>query len=109
LQLQETLEAPLLGPQGEQWRKKPRALPEESSLWIGAQSLSEDASKQLGSNLSIIFPLEKTKERGVVDAMWTRINDVRSCQHLWMIALMHTTDVQSCRQDGLGYAVANGG
>ncbi|KAI9450353.1 hypothetical protein F5148DRAFT_987108 [Russula earlei] len=75
LQLQETLEAPLLGKGGEQWRKQPRTMPEDLSLWIEAQSLSEEASRELGKNLDIIFPLEKTKEAGVVDAMWTRIND----------------------------------
>jgi hypothetical protein len=76
LQLQETLEAPLLGPQGERWRNQPRDVPEELSLWIEAQSLSEDASRKIGRNLNIIFPLERTKESGVVDVMWTRINDV---------------------------------
>ena len=76
LQLQETLDAPLLGPQGEKWRKQSRDVPEELSLWIEAQSLSEEASRKLGRNLDIIFPLERTKESGVVDAMWTRINDV---------------------------------
>jgi hypothetical protein len=76
LQLQETLYAPLLGPQGEKWRNQSRDVPEELSLWIEAQSLSEEASRKLGRNLDIIFPLERTKESGVVDAMWTRINDV---------------------------------
>ncbi|KAI0305730.1 hypothetical protein B0F90DRAFT_1700505 [Multifurca ochricompacta] len=76
LQLQETIEAPLLGPQGEQWRKQSRTMPKEFALWIEAQSLSEEASKKLGNNLSIIFPLENTKESGVVDAIWTQINDM---------------------------------
>ena len=51
-------------------------VPEELRLWIDAQSLSEDASRKLGRNLNDIFPLERTKESRVVDAMWTRINDV---------------------------------
>ena len=76
LQLQETLDAPLLGPQGEKWRNQPRVVPEELSLWVEAQSLSEEASRKIGKNLNNIFPLERTKESGVVDAMWTRINDV---------------------------------
>jgi len=45
LQLQETLDAPLLGPQGEKWRIQSRAVPEELRSWIEAQSLSEDASR----------------------------------------------------------------
>ena len=51
-------------------------MPEELSLWVEAQSLSEEASRKIGKNLNNIFPLERTKESGVVDAMWTRINDV---------------------------------
>lgn len=78
LQLQEILEAPLLGPQGEQWRKQPRSVPEEFTLWVEAQSLSEEASKRLGNKLGIIFPLEKTMNKGIVNAMWIRINDVRT-------------------------------
>lgn len=88
LQLQETLETPLLGPQGEQWRNQSRAMPEELNWWIEAQSLSEEASRKLGRNLDIIFPLEKTKESGVVDAMWTRINDVGKLKNLSVITLM---------------------
>lgn len=96
MQLQETLYAPLLGPQGEKWRNQPRAMPEELRLWIEAQSLSEDASRKLGRNLNNIFPLEITKDSRVVDAMWTCVNDVGTFEHLSMTTLMHTTDVQSC-------------
>jgi hypothetical protein len=82
LQLQETLEAPLLGPRGEQWRSQSRTMPGEFSWWIEAQSLSEGVSTKLGKKLNIIFPLEKTKESGTVDAMWTRINDVGAFETL---------------------------
>lgn len=78
LQLQEILEAPLLGPQGEQWRKQQRSVPEEFTLWMEAQSLSNEASKRLGNKLGIIFPLEKTMKKEIVNAMWIRINDVRT-------------------------------
>lgn len=78
LQLQEILEAPLLGPQGEQWRKQQRSVPEEFTLWMEAQSLSDEASKRLGNKLGIIFPLEKTMKKEIVNAMWIRINDVRT-------------------------------
>jgi hypothetical protein len=109
LQLQETLDAPLLGPQGEKWRNQSRAVPEELRLWIEAQSLSEDASGNLGRNLNNIFPLEKTKECRVVDVMWTRINDVGKFKSLSVTTLMHTTDVQSRHQNGLGHTVAGRG
>jgi len=82
LQLQETLEAPLLDSRGQQWRNQPRAMPEDLSLWIEAQSLSEEASRQLGKNLSIIFPLERTKESVIVAAMWARIDDVSALENL---------------------------
>ena len=109
MQLQETLDAPLLGPQGEKWRNQSRAVPEELGLWIEAQSLSEDASRKFGRNLDNIFPLEKTKDCRVVDAMWTRINDVGIFENLSMTTLMHTIDVQSRRQNGLGHTVAGRG
>lgn len=53
-------------------------MPEEFNLWVEAQSLSEEASKRLGNKLGIIFPLEKLMEKDIVNAMWTRINDVRT-------------------------------
>ena len=109
MQLQETLDAPLLGPQGEKWRNQPRAVPEELKLWIEAQSLSEDASRKFGRNLNDIFPLERTKESRVVDAMWTHINDVGTFESLSMTTLMHTSDVQSRHEDGLGHTVAGRG
>ena len=109
MQLQETLDAPLLGSQGEKWRHQPRVVPEELSLWIEAQSLSEDASRKLVKNLDDIFPLERTKECRVVDAMWTRINDVGTFENLSLTALMHITDVQSSHQNGLGHTVAGRG
>jgi hypothetical protein len=84
-------------------------VPEELTLWIEAQSLSEDASGKLGGNLNDIFPLERTKESRVVDAMWTRINDVGTFENLSMTTLMHTTDVQSRRQNGLGHTMAGRG
>ena len=109
MQLQEILEAPLLGPQGEQWRKQPRSVPEEFTLWVEAQSLSEEASKSLGKMLGIIFPLKNTMNKDIVNAMWIRINDVRSPQHLRMTPLMRTTDVQGRGQDGPGHSVAGRG
>jgi hypothetical protein len=104
--MQETLVAPLFGPQGEKWQNQSRAVPEELTLWIEAQSLSEDASRRLGRNLDNIFPLERTMESRVVDAMWTRINDVGTFENLSMTTLMHTTDIQSRHQNGLGHTVA---
>ncbi|KAI0062875.1 hypothetical protein BV25DRAFT_1855093 [Artomyces pyxidatus] len=75
VKLQEILEAPLLGPDGEKWRKLPRESPEEFIRWVEAQSSSDEASKTFEANgLDIIFPLENTKKRNVLDMMWRRIN-----------------------------------
>jgi hypothetical protein len=57
-------------------------MPEELSWWIEAQSLSEEASRKLRKNISTIFPLRKTKESDVADAMWACINDVGMFENL---------------------------
>jgi hypothetical protein len=57
-------------------------MPEELSWWIETQTLSEEASRKLGKNLSMIFPLRKTQESDLVDAMWARINDVGMFENL---------------------------
>ena len=103
------MEAPLLGPQGEQWRKQSRSVPEEFTLWVEAQSLSDEASKRLGNKLGIIFPLENTMKKDIVNAMWIRINDVRALHHLRMTPLMRTTDIQGRDQAGPGHSVAGRG
>ena len=103
------MEAPFLSPQGEQWRKQPRSVPEEFTLWVEAQSLSDEASKRLGNKLGIIFPLEKTMKKEIVNAMWVRINDVRAPQRLRMKPLIRTTDIQGRNQAGPGQSVAGRG
>lgn len=76
MQLQELLEAPLIGAEGEAWKKQPRQMPEQFEEWIDAQMYSRHASEQITNFKDVIFPLEKTKKQPVLDKMWTLINAV---------------------------------
>lgn len=74
VQLQELLESPLSGPEGELWKQLPRDMPEEYEDWVDAQIFSEKASKDISNFKDIIYPLEKTKMRNVLDNMWRLVN-----------------------------------
>lgn len=68
------MEAPLVGPEGQSWKAEPREMPEEYERWIDAQIYSEKASEEYGNYKDIIFPLEKTRVKGVLDNMWKYVN-----------------------------------
>lgn len=72
--LQEILEAPLFGLEGEAWKGSPREIPEEYEHWFDAQGHSEKASGQYANYKDIIYPLEKTKNKVVLDNMWKYVN-----------------------------------
>ncbi|KAG5647031.1 hypothetical protein DXG03_001401 [Asterophora parasitica] len=74
VELQQLLEAPLAGPDGEVWKSEPRQMPEEYEAWIDAQLYSERASGDCANFKDIIFPLEKTRTKGVLDNMWKYVN-----------------------------------
>jgi hypothetical protein len=75
VQLQQLLEAPLLGPQGGTWKNSPRTLiPEDYEIWIDAQTDSEEAAGKYANFKDIIFPLEKTKNKVVLENMWKYVN-----------------------------------
>ncbi|KAF8973070.1 hypothetical protein BDZ97DRAFT_1779193 [Flammula alnicola] len=75
VELQELLEASLFGPEGEAWKQQPRQMPEEYESWIDAQIYSGKASNMFAAFKDIIFPLEKTRNRPVLDNMWKQINN----------------------------------
>lgn len=77
IELQEILSAPLFGPEGDEWKKQPRNMPEEYEQWIDAQILSGQASDKFANYKDTIFPLEKTRRKDVLDNMWKQIDDVR--------------------------------
>lgn len=70
------LSAPLFG-EGEEWKKEPRSMPEEREQWNDASILSEQASDKYTNYKDIIFPLEKTRRKDVLDNMWKQIDEVR--------------------------------
>lgn len=49
-------------------------MPEEYEKWVDAQIISEEASKHTLNYKSIIFPLEKTKQKIVLENMWKCVN-----------------------------------
>ena len=74
LELQELLDSPLLGPQGENLRTLPRRMPEQYENWLDAQIYSRRASESYANFKDIINPLERTKDPSVLDNMWKVIN-----------------------------------
>jgi hypothetical protein len=49
-------------------------MPEEYEKWVDAQVISEEASKHTANYKSVIFPLERTKQKTVLDNMWKCVN-----------------------------------
>ncbi|TRM69506.1 hypothetical protein BD626DRAFT_533140 [Schizophyllum amplum] len=74
VELQQILETPLLGPEGQEMRKMSRQMPEEFERWVDASIYSQKASELIGNFKDVIFPLEKTKSRVTLDNMWKYIN-----------------------------------
>jgi hypothetical protein len=74
LELQDLLERPLSGPEGDAWKRLPREMPEHYEQWVDAQLYSEMASNKCANFEDIIYPLEKTKNRQVLENMWKYIN-----------------------------------
>ncbi|EMD37569.1 hypothetical protein CERSUDRAFT_114203 [Gelatoporia subvermispora B] len=92
VELQEMLEAPLLGPDGDKWRKEPRQMPEDFEHWVDAQIYSEKASKRVDNWTSDIFPIERTQHAQRLEKMWQTINlnyeadTGRNIDDLWQVA-----------------------
>ncbi|KAH7924249.1 hypothetical protein BV22DRAFT_1035310 [Leucogyrophana mollusca] len=74
LELQELLEAPLLGHEGQKLKALPRQMPEQYELWLDAQIYSRQASNSYANYKDLVFPLEKTKNRTILENMWKFIN-----------------------------------
>jgi hypothetical protein len=76
LQLQEILEAPLYGPEGEEWKNAPRPTLEEYETWQDAQLFSKRALQATANWKDIVQPIEKTRKLDVLQKMWQTINAV---------------------------------
>ncbi|KAL1736146.1 hypothetical protein EV714DRAFT_242551 [Schizophyllum commune] len=74
VELQQILETPLLGPEGQEMRKMSRQMPEEFERWVDASIYSQKASEIIGNFKDVIFPLEKTKNKTTLENMWKYIN-----------------------------------
>ncbi|EGO00109.1 hypothetical protein SERLA73DRAFT_167949 [Serpula lacrymans var. lacrymans S7.3] len=74
LQLQELLESTLFGPEGEAWKKLPRQMPEKYDQWIDAQIYSQQASNSHNNFKDLVHPLDKTKDKVVLENMWKHVN-----------------------------------
>ncbi|KAF8635250.1 hypothetical protein AX17_004022 [Amanita inopinata Kibby_2008] len=74
VELQSLLGAPLLGPNNASWNNAPREMPDEYEDWVDAQIYSGKASNKYANFKNIIFPLEKTRNKSVLDEMWRLVN-----------------------------------
>ncbi|TFK23947.1 hypothetical protein FA15DRAFT_620109 [Coprinopsis marcescibilis] len=74
VELQTILEGPLLGPEGEAWRKEPRAMPEEFEKWVDAQFFSQKASNEVTNWKDFCFPLVATRKKDVMNNIWKTMN-----------------------------------
>jgi hypothetical protein len=78
LELQELLDSPLLGPQGEKMRQTSRRMPEQYEQWLDAQIFSQQASNNYASFKDLVFPLSRTEDRSVLKDMWKHVDVVCS-------------------------------
>ena len=72
------LDSVLLGPEGEKWKKTMDELehPQEYEDWLDAQYMPSHMKLHVSNWKDMIYPLEKTQDGPVLDAMWFHINIV---------------------------------
>ena len=83
------LDSVLLGPEGEEWKKTKGELdrPQEYEDWLDAQAMPSHMKLYVANWKDMIYPLEKTRSRSVLDDMWHYINIVRiSCSWLMLVS-----------------------
>ncbi|KAG1746133.1 hypothetical protein EDB19DRAFT_1894277 [Suillus lakei] len=74
LELQELLDSPLLGVQGEKMKQTPRKMPEQYEQWLDAQMFSQQASNNFANFKDLVFPLSRTEDRTVLNDMWKHVD-----------------------------------
>jgi hypothetical protein len=77
LELQELLDSPLLGAQGEKMKQTPRKMPQQYEQWLDAQIFSQQASNNYANFKDLVFPLSRTEDRTVLKDMWKHVDVVR--------------------------------
>ena len=70
------LDGVLLGPEGEKWKQEPRKMPEAYEAWVDAQIFSKEAAGLWEVYSDLIYPLEKTKRKAVLDQFWQYVRKV---------------------------------
>jgi hypothetical protein len=63
-----------MGPDGDALKRLPREMPEPYERWVDALFYSEKAARIVANFKDIIYPLDKTKKKPVLDNMWKYIN-----------------------------------
>ena len=85
----ELIDSPLLGPDGDQWKKEYRQNPppkaEEFEAWADAQLFSLQAAELYPKFKDMIYPLSETSNPNVVKDLWKFINlvSVSMVRVLW--------------------------
>ncbi|KAJ3834621.1 hypothetical protein EV361DRAFT_808140 [Lentinula raphanica] len=75
VQLQQMLEAPLLSPDGKEWKTEARPKHEPYNKWVAAQLQSQIASDKWACSKDASFPLNQTKLGEALDILWMSINN----------------------------------
>ena len=85
VQLAELLDSPLLGPEGDAWKKSfyeqrpPK--PDDFEAWADAQIFSLEAVQEYPKFKEMIYPLAEAKNKNVIQDLWKFVNLVCSPVH----------------------------
>ncbi|KIY74321.1 hypothetical protein CYLTODRAFT_484641 [Cylindrobasidium torrendii FP15055 ss-10] len=74
VQLMEMIEAPLLGPNYEEYLKTNRDMPKAFTQWTNAEQLSDRAADLNHKLERLVSPLTKVSNRTALDSIWKQIN-----------------------------------
>lgn len=51
-------------------------MPEDYEAWVDAQIFSAKASEEIANFKDLLYPLDKTRKKGILDNMWKFIDVV---------------------------------
>ena len=101
------LDSVLLGPAGEEWKKTMGELehPQEYEDWLDAQAMPSHMKLHVSNWKDMIYPLEKTRSRSVLDDMWhyintVRINDMWLRAHFFVLNFCYPTELRDIHWKG---------
>ena len=112
VELREMLDSVLLGPEGEKWKQTRGELehPQEYEDWLDAQAMPSRMKLHVSNWKDVIYPLEKTRSRSVLEDMWYYINVVRTNDlylrvHFFVLNICYPTELQVIHRQGSRYAM----